>query len=118
MPGSMPMSPDFLTRARERGLRDSGGRLIRWPSTACAITSRRRRNRQGRRRELAYAYYVLARNGAAPVGDLRYIADVKLGDIATPIGKAQIAAALGMLGDKERSDRVYLAGTRCTRTAA
>ncbi len=60
-------------------------------------------------RELAYAMYVLARNGAAPLGDLRYIADVKLGDIASPIGKAQIAAALGMLGDKARSDQVYLA---------
>jgi alpha-2-macroglobulin len=34
---------------------------------------------------------------------------VKLADVATPIGKAQIAAALAMLGDKARSDRVYLA---------
>ncbi|MBV9349094.1 MAG: alpha-2-macroglobulin family protein, partial [Pseudolabrys sp.] len=60
-------------------------------------------------RKLAYALYVLARNGAAPVGDLRYYADVKLGDFATPIAKAQIAAALGMLGDKPRADRVYAA---------
>ena len=52
---------------------------------------------------------MLARNGAAPVGDLRYIADVKLGDIATPIAKAQIAAALAMLGDKTRADQVYRA---------
>ena len=51
-------------------------------------------------RDLAYALYVLARNGVAPVGDLRYIADTKLDDIATPIAKAQIAAALGMLGDR------------------
>ena len=52
---------------------------------------------------------MLARNGAAPVGDLRYLADTKLGDVATPIAKAQIGAALGMLGDKTRADRVYLA---------
>jgi uncharacterized protein YfaS (alpha-2-macroglobulin family) len=52
---------------------------------------------------------VLARNGAAPVGDLRYFADTKLDAIATPIAKAQIAAALGMLGDRVRAERVYAA---------
>jgi uncharacterized protein YfaS (alpha-2-macroglobulin family) len=60
-------------------------------------------------RELAYALYVLARNGMAPVGDLRYIADTKLKDVATPIAKAQIAAALGLLGDRTRAERVYQA---------
>ena len=52
---------------------------------------------------------MLARNGAAPVGDLRYIADTKLDDLATPIAKAQIAAALGLLGDRARAERVYAA---------
>ena len=60
-------------------------------------------------RNLAYALYVLARNGVAPVGDLRYFADAKLNDFATPIAKAQIAAALGMLGDKARAERVFAA---------
>ncbi len=100
---------DFLTRARERG--------FEIPANAYTLAIDRLRNyvasapEPGKSggRELAYALYVLARNGAAPVGDLRYIADVKLGDIVTPIGKAQIAAALGMLGDKERADRVYQA---------
>ena len=100
---------DFLTRARERG--------FEIPATAYTLAIDRLRNyvasapEPGKTggRELAYAMYVLARNGAAPIGDLRYIADVKLGDIVTPIGKAQIAAALGMLGDKARADRVYLA---------
>ena len=100
---------DFLTRARERG--------FEIPATAYTLAIDRLRNyvssspEPGKSggRELAYALYVLARNGAAPVGDLRYIADVKLADVVTPIGKAQIAAALGMLGDKGRSDRVYLA---------
>jgi len=50
---------------------------------------------------------VLARNGSAPVGDLRYIADVKLNDLATPIAKAQIAAALALVGDKVRAERVF-----------
>ncbi len=100
---------DFLTRARER--------KFDVPAAAFTLALDRLRNfvasapEPGKTggRELAYALYVLARNGAAPVGDLRYIADVKLGEIATPIGKAQIAAALGMLGDKTRSDQVYLA---------
>ena len=43
----------------------------------------------------------------APLGDLRYLADTKLDDLKTPIAKAQLAAALGMLGDRTRAERVY-----------
>src|SRR5712692_10059744 len=100
---------DFLTRARERGFTvpDSGlklalDRLRNFVSTAPDPAKDGGRN-------LSYALYVLARNGAAPVGDLRYIADTKLGDVATPIAKAQIAAALGLLGDRVRAERVYAA---------
>ena len=59
--------------------------------------------------DLAYALYVLARNGAAPIGDLRYLADAKLDTLKTPIAKAQIAAALAMVGDRARAERVYAA---------
>src|SRR5437773_713525 len=58
-------------------------------------------------RDLAYGVYVLARNGAAPIGDLRYLADTKLGNLATPIAKSQLAAALALVGDKARAERVY-----------
>jgi uncharacterized protein YfaS (alpha-2-macroglobulin family) len=100
---------DFLTRARERG--------FDIPATAYTLAIDRLRNyvatapepNKNGGRELAYALYVLARNGAAPVGDLRYLADVRLSDVATPIAKAQIAAALAMVGDKERADNAYLA---------
>src|SRR4029077_17376380 len=100
---------DFLTRARERG--------FAVPDTAFKLALDRLRNfvsnaaepSKNGGRDLAYALYVLARNGVAPVGDLRYIADVKLGDVATPIAKAQIAAALGLLGDRVRAERVYAA---------
>ena len=100
---------DFLTRAREK--------KFDVPQTAMTLALDRLRNyvatapepNKNGGRELAYAFYVLARNGAAPVGDLRYIADVKLNDLATPIAKAQVAAALAMLGDKTRADRVYRA---------
>jgi uncharacterized protein YfaS (alpha-2-macroglobulin family) len=43
----------------------------------------------------------------APVGDLRYIADVKLNDLSTTAAKAQIAAALAMLGDRVRSEKAF-----------
>jgi uncharacterized protein YfaS (alpha-2-macroglobulin family) len=100
---------DFLTRARERG--------FEVPATAYTLAVDRLRNyvasapdaAKNGGRELAYALYVLARNGAAPIGDLRYLADVKLSDVATPIAKAQLAAALAMVGDKGRADNVYLA---------
>jgi uncharacterized protein YfaS (alpha-2-macroglobulin family) len=100
---------DFLTRARERGFTvpDSGfklalDRLRNFVSNAPEPAKDGGRN-------LSYALYVLARNGIAPVGDLRYIADTKLGDVATPIAKAQIAGALGLLGDRVRAERVYAA---------
>ena len=57
--------------------------------------------------DLAYGLYVLARNGAAPIGDLRYLADTKLSNLATPIAKSQLAAALALVGDKARAERVY-----------
>ena len=100
---------DFLTRARERG--------FTVPDTAFKQALERLRNyatnapepAKDGGKELSYALYVLARNGVAPVGDLRYLADTKLNDIETPIAKAQIAAALGMLGDKGRAEKVYAA---------
>jgi uncharacterized protein YfaS (alpha-2-macroglobulin family) len=58
---------------------------------------------------LAYGLYVLAKNGTAPIGDLRYLADTKLGNLATPIAKAQLAAALALVGDRSRAERVYAA---------
>ena len=100
---------EFLTRARERG--------FSVPETGFKLALERLRNFVGNAqdpakdggRNLAYALYVLARNGAAPIGDLRYYADTRLDAIATPIAKAQVAAALAMLGDRARAERVYAA---------
>ncbi|MGD9767090.1 MAG: alpha-2-macroglobulin, partial [Pseudolabrys sp.] len=100
---------DFLSRARER--------KFAVPDESFQMAIDRLRNyvatapepKKNGGRELAYALYVLARNGAAPVGDLRYIADSQTGDLATPIAKAQVAAALGMLGDRIRAERVFAA---------
>jgi uncharacterized protein YfaS (alpha-2-macroglobulin family) len=105
---------DFLTRARERGF------VV--PDVAFKLAVERLRNyvgnaqdpSKGGGRTLAYALYVLARNGMAPVGDLRYLADTRLAELGTPIARAQVAAALGMLGDKARAERVYAAALAST----
>jgi uncharacterized protein YfaS (alpha-2-macroglobulin family) len=100
---------DFLTRARER--------KFAVPETAFRLALDRLRNVVGATTDpskndgsdLAYALYVLARNGAAPIGDLRYLADAKLDALKTPIAKAQVAAALALAGDRTRAERVFAA---------
>jgi len=95
---------DFLTRARERS--------FAVPQTAFTLALDRLRNAVANTTEvrdggadLAYAAYVLARNGRPVMGDLRYLADTKIGDFATPLGRAQIAAALALLGDRTRAGK-------------
>ncbi|MBN8631218.1 MAG: alpha-2-macroglobulin family protein [Rhodobacterales bacterium] len=56
---------------------------------------------------LAYALMVLAREGAAAIGDLRYYADVKGDDFSTPIAMAQLGAALASYGDQTRADAMF-----------
>jgi len=100
---------DFLTRARER--------KFAVPETAFRLALDRLLNVVGATTDpskndgsdLAYALYVLARNGAAPIGDLRYLADAKLDALKTPIAKAQVAAALALAGDRTRAERVFAA---------
>lgn len=57
--------------------------------------------------DLAYALYVLARNGAAAMGDLRYYADVKSDAFRTPLASAHLGAALSAYGDTARGDRMF-----------
>src|ERR1700716_2988579 len=100
---------DFLTRAREKGfavpdvLFKSALDRIR-----NSVVNANEPEKDGGR-DLAYGLYVLARNGTAPIGDLRYLADTKLNNLATPIAKSQLAAALALVGDKGRAERVYAA---------
>lgn len=100
---------DFLTRARERGFAvpDAGFKLALDRLRNFVVNaSEPVRNGDGGR-ALGYGLYVLARNGMAPLGDLRYLADARLADIATPLARAQIGAALGIMGDRVRAERVY-----------
>ena len=57
--------------------------------------------------DLAYALMVLAREGAANMGDLRYYADQKAEALATPLAVAQLGAALALYGDQTRADRLF-----------
>ena len=82
---------DFLTRARERN--------FAVPQQAFDQALDRLRNEvvnapepsKDNAEALAYALYVLARNGRPVIGDLRYLSDAKLDAFATPLGKAQLA---------------------------
>ncbi|WP_204112356.1 alpha-2-macroglobulin family protein [Shimia biformata] len=57
--------------------------------------------------DIAYALLVLAREGAANMGDLRYYADVKAEAFSTPLAAAQLGAALASYGDQTRADRMF-----------
>ena len=58
----------------------------------------------------------------APAGPGRatceYFADTKIGDFGTPLARAQIAAALGMLGDKPRAEQPSPSARRRARRGA
>ncbi len=98
---------DFLTRARERG------QAV--PAIGFNLALDRLRNqvvnagdiRSEEAAGIAYALYVLARNGRPVMGDLRYLADNKLKDFATPMAKGQIGAALALLGDRGRAKTAF-----------
>ena len=97
---------DFLSRARGTG--------IAVPDIAFRQALDNLRNRvnyapdfdQGGE-DIAYALHVLAREGAAAIGDLRYYADTKAGDFATPLAVAQLGAALAAYGDPTRADQLF-----------
>ncbi|MBR1196624.1 alpha-2-macroglobulin family protein [Bradyrhizobium sp. AUGA SZCCT0240] len=98
---------DFLTRAREKGFAVPDGLFkSALDRIRNSVVNANEPEKDGGR-DLAYGLYVLARNGAAPIGDLRYLADTKLNNLATPIAKSQLAAALALVGDKARAERVY-----------
>lgn len=57
--------------------------------------------------DVAYALMVLAREGQAAIGDLRYYADTRATAFATPLAQAQLGAALTSYGDQRRADRMF-----------
>ena len=103
---------DFLSRAREQG--------YSVPDLAFEKALNNLRNRvnyaadfEDGGEDVAYALMVLAREGYAAIGDLRYYADTRSTAFATAMAQAQLGAALASYGDQERADRMFrLAGAR------
>lgn len=100
---------DFLSRARAEG-HDVPNRPFQTAldNLANAVASYPDFENGGE--DLAYALMVLAREGQASMGDLRYYADVKATEFATPLALGQLGAALAMYGDQPRADAMFLAG--------
>ncbi len=99
---------DFLTRARQKG--------YSVPAEAFDLALDNLKNKLAYAgdftsggEDIAYALYVLAANGRAAIGDLRYYAETKLDAFSTPLAKAQIGAALALYGDKPHADAVFRA---------
>jgi alpha-2-macroglobulin len=97
---------DFLSRARAQNF------VV--PDTAIKMALANLRNQVNYAADfdaggeaLAYALMVLAREGAAAVGDLRYYADVKGDAFSTPMAQAQVGAALASYGDQTRADMMF-----------
>lgn len=106
---------DFLSRARKAGhkvpdaaFRNALDNLRNQVNYAPDFD----RDSNGGGRVLAYQLMVLAREGAAAVGDLRYFADVKGDDFASPLAAAQLGAALASYGDQTRADAMFARAAR------
>lgn len=107
---------DFLLRAREKGYDVPEDVLVNGLDYIRNMVGNAPDIEAGGGQDMAYALYVLARAGRAPVGDLKYLADTKLDDFGTPMARAQLASALAMLGDRERADAAFAAATQALAT--
>ncbi|RME13833.1 MAG: alpha-2-macroglobulin family protein, partial [Alphaproteobacteria bacterium] len=97
---------DFLARARRAGFD------VPDPAFRAALANLRNRvnyypDFEDGGTDLAYALYVLASEGAAAMGDLRYYADTRAEALATPLAQAQLGAALALYGDPTRAEAMF-----------
>ncbi|MFN5828797.1 MAG: alpha-2-macroglobulin family protein, partial [Rhodobacterales bacterium] len=97
---------DFLSRARAQG--------IAVPDIAFRAALDNLRNQVNYTPDfdtggeaLAYQLMVLAREGAAAIGDLRYYAAGKGDAFSTPTAAAQLGVALASYGDQRRADAMF-----------
>ncbi len=97
---------DFLTRAREKGY-DVPVQAMKLALDNLANSLSYDVNLQEQGNEIAYALYVLARNKRASIGDLRYFVNSQLEKFVSPLAKAQLAASLGLYGEKLPSERAF-----------
>ncbi len=100
---------DFLTRAKETGYTVRPIAFTQALDRLGNFIANANELKEPGGEDRAYALYVLARNGRAPIGELRYYADTKLDMFSSPLAKAQLGAALSMLGDKQRAEAAFKA---------
>lgn len=98
---------DFLTRAGERGFDMPRRALDQALDSLRNYVANTTEVEGADGAALAYAAYVLARNGRPVMGDLRYLADTRIDAFETPLARAQIAAGLALLGDRSRAERAF-----------
>ncbi|HSU99741.1 MAG TPA: alpha-2-macroglobulin family protein, partial [Roseiarcus sp.] len=98
---------DFLTRARERSFAVSQQAFDQALDRLRNAVVNAPEPTKDNAASIAYALYVLARNGRPVIGDLRYLTDAKLDAFPSPLAKAQLAAALAMLGDQGRGASAF-----------
>ncbi len=97
---------DFMTRAKEQGFKvKQTGFALALDRLQNFVVNASDFKKGGESR--AYALYVLARNARAPIGELRYYADARIDRFATPLARAQIGAALAMMGDVKRAGQAF-----------
>ncbi|WP_439573948.1 alpha-2-macroglobulin family protein [Phreatobacter sp.] len=108
---------DFLQRAREKGYAIPAfafnGAVERLRTLVVST------NGVGSNKgmDIAYAHYVLARAGRGTLSELRWLADTQLNEIATPIARGQLGAALALMGDTPRAERVMTSAVQMLRAA-
>ncbi len=97
---------DFLTRAREEGYNVPGEAML------LALNNLQNGvsydiDLDARGNAIAYAFYVLARNKKASIGDLRYYSDTQIEAFKSPMAIAHLAASLALYGDRQRSEATF-----------
>ncbi len=97
---------DFLTRAKEQGFTVNPIGFNQALDRLQNFIAYAQDFKEGGE-DRAYALYVLARNGRAPIGELRYYADTRIDRFSSPLAQAQLGAALAMMGDKTRAERAF-----------
>ncbi|MGB8901088.1 MAG: alpha-2-macroglobulin [Methylocella sp.] len=102
---------DFLTRARENGFDVPQKKFDAALERLRNLLANSSEISAGQGAPIAYAAYVLARNGRQVMGDLRYLADAKIDSFETPLARAHLAAALALLGDRPRAEAVFAKAT-------
>ena len=98
---------DFLTRAKEdsrpvppRALQSA---LDYLGNSVANVGEVNQTNSSG----VAYAIYVLARNGRPVMGDLRYLTTTQLAAFSEPLARAQLAASFALLGDSQSAGMIF-----------